>query len=261
MSQFTDAETDDSNESPLNPELRLVSYRVAVFAVPDEPEALIPILELIPEITPIDARVRLRDLPGVLPERLPEEIADAIVRELQSASVNAAKIVEKDLPRMLHQPTVHYVRCVSAGLEILGSEGTVETVLDWGDLALVSIGLVRVKHDTALTAARSADTVHGVVHGPEMWLVREGPFQAWRIDHQEMNYEYLGDRIATSAPANFRVFADDIANHAAGSYFTPSARAYLDDHRTEDAGFKSCELHAKAVQLHVLLRRTMRGAS
>ena len=89
----------------------------------------------------------------------------------------------------------------------------------------------------------------------------EGPFQAWRIDHQEMNYEYLGDRIATSAPANFRVFADDIANHAAGSYFTPSARAYLDDHRTEDAGFKSCELHAKAVQLHVLLRRTMRGAS
>ena len=261
MSQSPGAESNESNDSPLNLEMGLVSYRVAVFAVPDEPQALIPILELIPEITPIDARVRLRDLPGVLPERLPEEIADAIVRELHSAGVNAAKVVERDLPVLLHQPTVHHVRCARHGLEIVGATGETDTVLDWRELALVSIGVVPAKYDTALASLHAVESELSLAHGPEMWLVREEPFQAWRIDHQEMNYEYLGERIATSAPANFRVFAEDVASRAKGAYFTPSARAYLDDHRTEDAGFESRELHAKAVQLHVLLLRTMRTAS
>ena len=98
-------------------------------------------------------------------------------------------------------------------------------------------------------------------HGPELWLVREQPFQAWRIDHLEMNYEYLGDRMSTSAALNFRVFVQDVADHAKAAYLTPSTRAYLETQRAEDYRFDSRESHARAVQLHVLLRRNMGGGA
>jgi hypothetical protein len=273
MTQSPDAESTPSDEAPASAEQRTeAQYQVAVFAVPDERETLVPILGLIPGLSLIDARVRLHDLPGILPERLDAETADRLVTQLRSAGVNAVKAAESDVPRLEHRPTVHHLRCVSGGLEFVGAGGTRERVLPWEELALVSIGVVpvdRSHHEIPKPTAviHAAPGIHGAqtdthaAHGPEMWLVREEPFQAWRIDHLAMNYEYLGERISTSAAANFQLFAQDVANHAASTYLTPSARAYLQTRHAEEYRFVSRQAHAKAVQLHILLRRTMRDGS
>lgn len=258
------------SSDPASPEQQpSAQYRVAVFAVPDERETLVPILALIPGITAIDARVRLHDLPGVIPEHLDQETSDLLVAKLHEAGVEAAAVPEEELPKFARRPTVHHVRCLADGLEFIGLGGAAESVLPWEEVALVSIGDVPVdrgQHEVAAptTLVYSAPGVHGSetiskgAHGPEMWLVREEPFQAWNIDHLEMNYEYLGDLKSTSAMANFRIFAEDLADHAQAAYFTPSARAFLQTQPAEDYRFVSREAHTKAVQLHVLLRRHMR---
>lgn len=273
MTQSPDADSTRSDEEPAGPEQRTEAhYRVAVFAVPEERETLVPILALLPNISAIDARVRLHDLPGLLPERVDADTADRLVTELQSAGVNAKKFDETEIPRMERRRTLHHIRCVSGGLEFVGADGETEVVLPWEELALISIGVVpeeRAHHDIIppRTLVHSAPHVYGsdIVakggRGPEMWLVREEPFEAWRVDHVEMNYEYLGDRKSTSAAANFHVLAEDIADHAEAAYRTPSARAYLQTGRAEGYRFESRQAHAKAVQLHVLLRRTMREGS
>lgn len=272
MTQSPDSGSTPADQTANDADGLVMRYRVAVFAVPDDRESLLPILELLPETTTIDARVRLRDLPGVLPGRLDRETAELLVTKFHDAGVEAALIPETDLPTFEHRPAPHHVRCTQSGIEFVGLGGATELTLPWAELALFSIGVVPVDHShhersapTAVIQAapggRAVESDTRAAHGPEMWLVREAPFQAWHIDHLEMNYEYLGDRKSTSAAANFRLFAQDLAESAPAAYRTPSARAYLESHAAEAYHFVSREAHAKTVQLHVLLRRSMQRPS
>ena len=60
-----------------------------------------------------------------------------------------------------------------------------------------------------------------------MWLLCESPFQAFRINAEAMNYEYLGDRRTPSSAENFAHLVRDIRLAAPQVTLTDSAAAYL----------------------------------
>ena len=54
-----------------------------------------------------------------------------------------------------------------------------------------------------------------------------------------MNYAYLGDRLTSSAAANFPVFLADLCARADDAYLTPSTRALLHGGDPEEFTFES----------------------
>src|SRR4051812_5007448 len=76
--------------------------RVVVFALPDEREKLHAALEHGLELSPLDARIRARHLPGLLPETLPAEKADALVDAMHQLGIEAEAIDPHDCPDLSH---------------------------------------------------------------------------------------------------------------------------------------------------------------
>jgi hypothetical protein len=242
-------------------------FRVAVFAVPEDEEAFLQVLRDDLGLNAIDAKVRLHGLPGLLPDQMTEPVAARLAAAIRELGVEAQPVQDHELPALEHAPTVHHVRCTTEGLELVGTTGALEETLPWPWFALISIAdvpLEAVRHyrvnPTAVIRAGpgrvSPPTLDKpAVRGAEMWIVCEQPFRAIHIDHREMNYEYLGDRKAGSAAANFAVLVDDLARHAPHVYWTPSARAYRNRDPAEQYRFDSQQAHRDATMLQVLLMR------
>jgi hypothetical protein len=243
-----------------------------VFAVPEDDEAFLQIMHDQLGLNAIDAKVHLHGLPGLLRGRLTEPVAARLAAAIRELGVEAQPVDDRELPELEHSPAVHHVRCTSDGLELVGASSAVEESVSWPRVALISIAdvpLEAVRHyrvsPTAVIRAGpgrvSPPTLDKpALRGAEMWIVCEQPFRAIHIDHREMNYEYLGDRKAGSAAANFAVFVDDLASHAPHVFWTPSARAYRNRDPAEQYRFDSQQAHRDATTLQVLLMRRVRRA-
>ncbi len=55
-----------------------------------------------------------------------------------------------------------------------------------------------------------------------------GENTAYRLASDEMNFEYLQDRLNTSSSVNFRLFVKDLVDHSSDAWVTPSTRSFLD---------------------------------
>ena len=93
--------------------------------------------------------------------------------------------------------------------------------------------------------------------GPEAWIIRSNPQTGFRIEHNQMNYEYLGERKAGSATHNFRLLLDDLITKTPHAYLTPAARAYQQHGLLKDYEFPSLEVHRQYVLFHWLLSKQM----
>jgi hypothetical protein len=91
-----------------------------------------------------------------------------------------------------------------------------------------------------------------------MWIVCEDPYRALRVDHREMNYEYLGPALSGSGEVNFRSFAKDLVAHASSAYLTPPARAFLASGAIDRFRLDSQATHRRLVEYHCVLRRRIR---
>jgi hypothetical protein len=92
------------------------------------------------------------------------------------------------------------------------------------------------------------------VAGPELWVVRCDPLKAYRVDHERMNYEYLGSRATPSATHNFRLFVEDLIGRAREAYITPSTRAFLEHAPTRHYEFDSTDQLRHYTVFHLLIR-------
>lgn len=214
------------------------TYRVVIFAKPDDPEELVELLMQTLDQNRVDARIQTRQVPGLLPEQLEQWQAMALVEVLFEHGISAASFVSSEVPSLAHPNVIRHAACREDGLEIFGLDGRVVDRVRWSDLELLSIGEVPqdAPHHTTTpkmlvvsSAGMLEDTAvpTSVYHSPELWLVAARPERVMRIDARQMNYEYLGERKTSSAAVNFRCFVDDIAAHAARTWFTPSAHAWL----------------------------------
>ncbi len=142
-------------------------------------------------------------------------------------------------------------------------------MVPWNRLTLLSIADVAhatldrshapdgvFRHDPGI-AGTDADQTH---YSVELWLTCEAPFRAFHVNHEQMNYEYLGARMSTSAIVNFGEFVRDLCRSAPRLSLTPTARAFRDGQSVEHYRLPSPEEHQRAVVLGVLATRQAPGA-
>lgn len=243
-------------------------WRLAVFAAPTDRDALIRVMRRTLEFNPIDARIAVHALPGILPEWLTADQARRAADAIRSLGIESAAVPEADLPKLLPTSTVHRINLNQEGLEVLGANGEVTDRIDWDRVAVVSVAdvpldLVRhyVPDRTSIRAAPHSKplvTDTAKYTGAEMWIVCEDPFRALRIDHREMNYASLGQDKRESATISFLRFTHHLVQHARCAWLTPTARAFLDRAPAEQYRFDSQQQHVDATTLHVLLVRHLR---
>jgi hypothetical protein len=239
-------------------------YRVVIFAAPDDAFALRDLFVEQFKMHPSDAMHHARHVPGILPDALTQDAAAQVASAVNELGLHAEAVLQSEIPDFQHAETVHHVRCLDAGLEIVEVHGQQETVVSWSDVDLVSVGQVPQEDDRhyilsdEISAARRAATLDCFVArlpGPELWIVRREPLKAFRIDHERMNYEYLGDRKTASSTRNFRVFIGDVLEKAPTAYVTPATRAFVEHGPPRHYEFDSSDQLRRYTVFHLLIRR------
>lgn len=242
------------------------SFRVAVFAAPDDLAALAEILEQVLKLHPTDAMNHARAAPGLLCDPLQRDVAERLAVEIGRIGLQAEAVAVADLPQLDHAAVVHHARCLEGGLEIVELHGQSEQIVPWSDLDLISLGDVPGEMGrhyatgemaTMSAARRTSSPSHDrlLTPGPEAWFICRNPLRAMRIDHKRMNYESLGPRKTDSATANFRLFLDDVIAAAPQVYLTPATRAYAEHGSVEDYTFANADELRRATLLHWLIHR------
>ncbi len=246
-------------------------YRVAVFSRGSDPDAMAAALGESLGLNQVDARIHAAHVPGILPDRLDHDQAVAVASAVQKTGVTAAAIAHSEIPAMDHPEVVHHAACLDEGLEILGMTGARSGLISWADLEFVSVGHVPL--DSAHHYASESNVIvqssphtfeeqsDGVaVKGPACWLIARNPQRVYFINHQQMNYDYLGERKSTSAAANFQAFLSDITSAATSAYLTPATHAILDHGSAHDYTFDDTERFKQMTVLQFVLHRVMAAA-
>jgi hypothetical protein len=235
-------------------------FRVVVFGLPTDREALLRELRRELGLNPVDSRIHVHHLPGIVPDRLSREDAERVAAAIRSIGGDAAAIRAEDWPDLNRAPTVHHVRCTDCGLEVVSQAGTSVELTPWARIRVISVAdvpLDGVQHFMAprTTVIRATPRIKDAqletrtLRGAEMWIVCDNPWQAFRIDHREMNYEYLGGRLTGSAAANFELFLKDIVERTPHARLTATAQAFIEHARADKRRYASAEEHRKAVEL------------
>ena len=243
-------------------------WRVAVFAIPDDQAALKSILMREFNLNPIDAQIQIHGLPGLLPDHMSEEKAQLVREQIEQLGIATSVVDFRTLPLLNHPLRPHHVKCLADGLEILGLDGSRDELIGWPEVTMISIGYVPLEtthhyHGPATAIASAphheiASSELPSMSGAEMWLMRDAVApKAYRIDHNQMNYEYLGHRKVDSATANFQTLVGDILERATGCYQTPATRAFISHGPLKHFAFTSSEELQHYTLFHFLLRRRM----
>jgi len=246
------------------------THRVAVFGEIGDPHPLAEILCDVLHENRTDAVIHAHQAPAVLIPRMTAGQAAKVVELLNGLGVQAAAVVAAELPNFDAATVVHHAVLGDEKLDILDYRGDVAERIAWPQVALLAIGdvpLETARRDTGTTqalvtsAGRSGmSTVSVPVSaGPEMWWITADNDKVYRLDHRQMNYETLGQRMTDSATANFRLFAAEFASSAVSAWKTPAARAYLDHQPAGQYTFDSPEALQRQALLHWVMAKQAKG--
>jgi hypothetical protein len=224
--------------------------RVAIFARPDDPLDLREVLQEELGLNKVDAAVAASHAPGLLPQKLPPDVAERVVRAIGRLGLRAVAVPAESLPDLDAAERVHHLRCSESGLELCNLAGEVDRCWPWEQLKLISVGRVpleTLRHyvtDTVLHANPVPPDPYlpgGAMHGYEGWLLFEPPLRVLRIDSEHLNYEYLGAEKTTSGTANFERLIAELVTRAPHAFLPPATRKYLTRGPVLDYDFASSE--------------------
>jgi hypothetical protein len=236
------------------------SRRIAVTKIPSDIEAALAMLHTILGWNAIDARIRLRQAPTIWPEELTAEMAARFVVEFRALGGEATVIPVQAVHELRHPRVLRHIRCEADGLKIYSLEGTVERIVPWPDVALLSIA--EIAHEGARFGGRLPDGVFrhdpGITApmprqeklGFELWMVLRSPIEAVRLESESLNYEYLGSRLASSSYENFITLACDLVGHARQAVLTPWTRTFLNDPAHPSHALHTTSAHHDALLAH-----------
>ncbi|NQV25278.1 MAG: hypothetical protein HQ518_13020 [Rhodopirellula sp.] len=257
-----------SEKEPAEETSQQPAYRVAVFSRCSDPDQFTETLVSVLGLNRIDARIHAAHVPGLLPERLTRERAELAAAAINRLGMSAAGISQSDIPNLDHPMVVHHAACREEGLEVLGLRGAQASLVEWPDLEFVSAGYVPLE-SAQHSSTESMVVVHSVPHtfdetsehlalsGLECWFIAKHPQRIYVINHNRMNYDYLGSRKTGSASANFGEFLQDVAHFAEQSFLTPATHAFLSRGPVEDYAFSTAERLKQTTQLQFLLHRVI----
>jgi hypothetical protein len=228
------------------------TYQVVVFTPADDFHKLRDLLVESFGMTTIDAQIHVHSLPGLLPNLSTKHAAAQLAAAIRELGSDATIVASDEVPKLGKVPTVHHARCSDAGLELIDLRGEPASVIAWNNIDLISVGLVcqQSQHQigappTAMvqlaTSRGSEQTVPAEHDSLELLIVTKNPQRAYRVDHAQMNYEYLGRRMSSSATVNFRRFVQDLVNRAGSAKLAPATNAFLQHGFARHYHFRSSE--------------------
>ncbi|MFT5324980.1 MAG: hypothetical protein ACI8P0_002846 [Planctomycetaceae bacterium] len=243
-------------------------HRVAVFSRCGDGDRFTETLVSVLGLNRIDARIHAAHVPGLLPERLTQQEAESTAAAVNGLGMSAAVFSQAEIPNLDHPVLVHHAACSGDGLEILGLRGARTSLIRWPDLELVSVGFVPLEPahhsstDTMVVVHSAPHTFdetseHVTSTGPECWLIAKRPQRIFCLDHNRMNYDYLGPRKTGSASSNFGEFLKDIAHFAEGAFLTPASHQVLSHGPVNDYTFPTAEELKRTTLVQFLLHRVI----
>lgn len=243
-------------------------YRVAVFSRVGDFDLFTETLISELGLNRIDARIHAAHVPGVLPEELTKQRAEHVAVAVRKLGMSAAAVSQADIPNLDHPIVVHHAACSADGLESFGLSGARSSLIRWPDVEFVSVGNVPLEtaHHSSTdplvvvhSSPHTFDDVseHVVLNGPECWIIARHPQRIYFLNHNRMNYDYLGHRKSGSATANFGEFLKDVAHLAEDAFLTPATHKYLDHGPVDGYTFSTAEQLKQTSLVQFLLHKTI----
>lgn len=229
------------------------SYRLVIFDEIDEPvqKDARDLFCKVTGIHPTDAVQWLARTPGTWPHPLDEAATRLLLDGLYELAIAAEAWLVDRFPNLGTPRSIHRAACLDEGLRIEGLRGEPTHWVPWDKVEMICAGRIGGSDEfrgpaaprwpsavvtgiraIALRKPRPSDRRSRSQRTPrdpvgEVLVVRRDPRLAFRFAEDQMNYSYLGDRLAGSAAENFPVFLADLCARASAAYLTPSTRALL----------------------------------
>lgn len=241
-------------------------YRVAISGRTADPHDLSEIFQRVLHLHPTDAMIWARHVPGVLTETFTADQARELIAAIEPLGIDVSAIPAADVPDLHHALPVHHARCQDDGLQIVGVDGEPSVLIPWPAVQMVSVGEVPLEsahhYPSGMWSGVSAghhyqnpDITLALTPSLEAWMTCAPPYPNLRIDHEHMNYEYLGERRVDSATCNFKEFLQDVTTRATGALATESTEAYLRHIEPERFRFSGLDELLHYATLHAALAR------
>lgn len=226
-------------------------FRIVVFSVPDDLESLAQILMKLPHMDMATAKLQTHLLPGIIPHSFSQGIAVGVAEEIERSGGKSTAVPVGDVPDLTHAHPTHHVRPTDQVLETLDTSDKLLS-FPWSAVAVISVGVLpssapsRFRAPSALSSGSSHRSWNEGVkiaskRRPEAFVVLSDGQPALIMASDEMNYEYLGERLSTSSSANFKLLIQDVINRATGAWITPSTLAFLEHTPVPRSEFRSHE--------------------
>jgi len=246
-------------------DVETADFRIVVFSVPDDLKLLEQALMVLPDMDRATARLQTHLLPGILPHSYNQAIAIGVTDEIERVGGKATPVAACDVPDLVHAHPTHHVRVTVDALEAMDTTDKLQSC-HWSALSVISVGILpstspsRFRPPSALSSGSSHRSWNEGIritskHRPEAFVVLSDGQPGLNMASDELNYEYLGDRLSTSSSANFRLLIQDLVSRAAGAWITPSTLAFLEHTAVPRSEFRSHEDFRRYTEFQTLLSR------
>lgn len=238
-------------------------FRIVVFSVPDDLESLAQTLMTLPQMDIATARLQTHLLPGIIPHSYDQNTAVGVAEGIERCGGKATAVPAEDVPDLTHAHPTHHVRLTDHSLEAMDTSDKLQSC-PWSAISVISVGILpssappRFHSPSALSggsAHRSWNSGTRIAskRRPEAFLVLTDGQPALTMASDEMNYEYLGDRLSTSSSANFKLLIQDMISRATRAWITPSTLAFLEHTPVPRSEFRSHEEFRRYTEFQALL--------
>lgn len=237
------------------------SYRLVIFDEIDEPKEARDLFCRVTGIHPTDAAQWLARTPGTWPHPLDEATIRQLLDGLYDQAIAAEAWRVDQFPNLGTPRTIHRAACLDEGLRLEGLRGEPTHWISWDKIEMICAGRISASDENRgmatgrwpsaiVTGIRALalrkphpsrmDHSHRGHRAPigEILVIRRDPRVAFRFLEDQMNYAYLGDRLANSAAENFPVFLADLCSRAKDAYIPPSTQTLLAGKPDPDEDFE-----------------------
>ena len=257
------ANNDNSTEEPSLS--KSAEFRIVVFDVPDDLESLELAMMQLPEMDRATARFQSHMLPGIITYSYDENTAIAFVNSIGGLGVKAAVVPACEVPDLMHAHSTHHIRLTADFLEAMDSSDKMQSY-DLSKISVISVGILpstapsRFRSPSALASGSTHRTWNEGIkipakRRPEAFVVLSDGQSALNMASDELNYECLGERLATTSSANFKLLMQDLVNAATEAWVTPSTLAFLEHTPVPQSEFRSHEDFRRYTEFQTLLGR------
>lgn len=238
-------------------------FRIAVYSVPEDLDSLEKVLMNLPNMDRATARLQTRLLPGIVQGTYTQEAGLATVKGIEDIAGTASVVRADVIPDLNHVHSTHHVHITDTALQAIDTSDRLQSC-DWNAVSVISVGVLpssapsRSHSASTLSSGSSHRSWNSAVkiaakRRPEAYIVLSDGQTTLNMASDEMNFEYLGDRLAPNSNANFLLLIRDLVRRATNALVTPSTVAFLEHTPVPRSEFRSHEEFRRYTEFQTVL--------